>query len=330
MNALRLLAFAFLCLLVSPLIILATTLYSLRIFFVGRPRGISGTAYEPLWSRLFLDELGLREDRASAKLAPHLPATSPFIIWCVSGLVCWAARVTGYRGALLTYPPEQPSPAVAFVNQRFEFFDRTLLEAVQPKRGPAARQVIILGAGWDSRGYGDLKDKDVRFFEVDMPPTQAAKKAALKKGGIDAGHVTFVETDFQQRSWFDALKDHGFDLALPTFILWEGVTMYLDEDAVRSTLEHVEKLAPGSRIAFDYLSRELVSGERPFAVVGKLIQAAIKLYYGETFHFGISTQPPARDQVSAFFEGTGLALAEHEPFGKKVHFGGLVLAVRRG
>jgi len=58
MNALRLLGFAVLCLLVSPLIILATTLYSLRIFFVVRPRGISGTAYEPLWSRLFLDELG--------------------------------------------------------------------------------------------------------------------------------------------------------------------------------------------------------------------------------------------------------------------------------
>ncbi len=97
MTALRLLTFAFLCLLVSPLIILAATLYSLQIFFVGRPRGISGTAYEPLWSRLFLDELGLREDRASAKLAPHLPALSPFIIKCVSGLTCWAALEVGRR-----------------------------------------------------------------------------------------------------------------------------------------------------------------------------------------------------------------------------------------
>ena len=50
---------------------------------------------------------------------------------------------------------------------------------------------------------------------------------------------------------------------------------------------------------------------------------------GESFHFGISTQPPARGHVSAFSEGTGLALAEYEPFGKQVPFGGLVLAVRR-
>ena len=247
MSGVRFLAFAFLCLLVSPVLILGITLYSLRIFFVGRPLGISGTAYEPLWCRLFLDELGLREDRAAAKLAPHLPALSPFVVKCVSGLMCWAARVSGYRGAFFTYPPEHPTSLMTMVNHRCEFFDRTLCEAVEPPSGPGVQQVVILGAGWDSRAYGVLKDKDVRFFEVDMPPTQGAKKAALKKGGVDADHVTFVETDFNQRSWFDALKAHGFDPAIPTFILWEGVTMYLDEDAVRSTLGHVAQLAPGSR-----------------------------------------------------------------------------------
>ena len=323
MSALRLLAFALLCLLVSPLLIVGVTLFSLRIFFVGRPRGISGTAYEPFWSRLFLEELGLRGDSASAKLAPHLPALSPFIIWCVSGLTCWAARVSGYRGAFFTYPPEHPTPLLALVNQRCEFFDRTLREAVQPQSGPGIQQVVILGAGWDCRAYGDLKDKDVRFFEVDMPPTQGAKKAALKTAGIDAHHVTFVETDFNQRSWFEALQDHGFEPALPTFILWEGVTMYLDEDAVRSTLGQVAKLAPGSRIAFDYLSRELV-----FGILGRLfVSTTLKLYYGEYFRFGISVRPPVRDCVSAFVEQTGLALAEHQVFGKKLLLGGLALAV---
>jgi O-methyltransferase involved in polyketide biosynthesis len=328
-SAIRLLGFACLCLLVSPLVILGTSLYSLHIFTVGRPRGISGTAYEPLWSRLFLDELGLREDRAAARLAPHLPATSPFIIWCVSGLICWAARISGYRGAFFTYPPEHPIRALALVNHRCEFFDRTLREAVEPQSGgPGAQQVVILGAGWDSRAYGGLKGKDVRFFEVDMPPTQGVKKAALRKGGIDTDHVTFVETDFDQRSWFNALQDHGFDPALPTFVLWEGVTMYLDEDAVRSTLGHVEELAPGSSIAFDYLSRELVFGKRPFTVIGKLFSGSIKLYYGEAFRFGISTRPPARNHVAALFKEAELALTEHEPFGGKLSWGGLVLVVR--
>lgn len=324
MSVLRLVAFALLCLLASPLLILGITLFSLRIFFVGRPRGISGTAYEPFWSRLILDELGLREDRAAARLAPQLPALSPLIIWCVSGLMSWAARVSGYRGALFTYPPEHPTPALAMMNHRCEFFDRTLREAVHARSGPRIEQVVILGAGWDSRAYGILKHENVRVFEVDMPATQRAKKDALEAGGIDTSHVTFVETDFNQRSWLGAVEDAGFDAALPTFILWEGVTMYLDEDAVRTTLGHVQKLAPGSRIAFDYLSRELV-----FSRVGRLLRGMIKLYYREDIHFGISTRPPSRDQVAALLEGRALALAEHEQGGRWVVWGGLALAGRQ-
>jgi len=101
--------------------------------------------------------------------------------------------------------------------------------------------------------------------------------------------------------------------------------MYLDEDAVRRTLGHVEKLAPGSRIAFDYLSTEFL-----FGLVGRLLLLELKLFYGESMHFGISVQPPARDRVSEFLEGSGLALAEHEPFGKTLLLGGLALAVKRG
>ena len=245
MSVLRLVAFILLCLLVSPLFSVGGTVYSLRILFVGRPRGISGTAYEPFWLRLFLDELALREDRAAARLAPHLPALSPFTIWCISGLLGWAARVSGYRGALFRYPPEHPTSLLGMGSHPCEFFDRTLREAVDPANGPRARQVVILGAGWDTRAYGSVKYEDVRFFEVDMPPTQAAKLAALQEADVDADHVTFVETDLNQRSWFDALQEHGFDPALPTFILWEGVTMYLYEHTVRRTLGHSGKARAG-------------------------------------------------------------------------------------
>ncbi len=99
--------------------------------------------------------------------------------------------------------------------------------------------------------------------------------------------------------------------------------MYLDEETVRRTLGHVAQLAPGSRIAFDYFSRQLV-----FGLVGRVVLfLGIKLLYGESVQFGISTRPPPRDRVAAFLEGTGLALAEHELFGKRVLLGGLVLAV---
>jgi len=195
--------------------------------------------------------------------------------------------------------------------------------------GLGVRQVVVLGAGWDTRAYGWLAEANIRTFEADTPPTQRVKTTALERAGIDATHVRFVETDFGQRSWLDALQEHGFDPALPSYILWEGVTMYLEEDAVRSTLASLENLAPGSRIAFDYLSRELVDGAPPFGPIGKLMASSVKLYYGELFRFGISTWPTASDRLAAFFGGAQLVIAEHDRFGTKpAPWGGVVL-VRR-
>ena len=171
----------------------------------------------------------------------------------------------------------------------------------------------------------------MRLFEVDTPATQGAKKQALERAGIDAAHVTFVETNFGQTSWLDALMSRGFDPALPTFVLWEGVTMYLDEETVQTTLRRVAALPTGSRIAFDTFSRELVRAESPFRLLGRLVKFAMR-FYGESWVFGISTRAAGREQVNAFLTSYGLELAVFEPMGKVlgVPIGGFTLAARSG
>lgn len=167
------------------------------------------------------------------------------------------------------------------------------------------------------------------MFEVDTPATQRAKTQALNRAGIDARHVTFVETDFGQTSWFDALLVRGFDPALPTFILWEGVTYYLEEKTVQTTLRTVSGLAVGSRIAFDTFSLEYFSG-----FLGQYVNLMIKGFYGESLQFFMSTAAPARKQASDFLASQGLALAAYEPVGeergKTVPAGGFTLAERSG
>ena len=172
------------------------------------------------------------------------------------------------------------------------------------------------GAGWDTRPYGPLPEgadvggSGVKIFEVDEPPTQEAKVRALKAAGVEYSHVTLAPTDFNQQTWLESLTEHGFDPDLPTFILWEGVTMYLDDAAVDKTLAEVAGFAPGSRITFDFFSRELVFGRKPYAVIGNYMKYALKSFYGESMHFGISTAAPARQQALDFFEGRGLEVRE--------------------
>src|SRR5580692_11450133 len=44
-------------------------------------------------------------------------------------------------------------------------------------------QVLILGAGFDSRAYRLPRLREARVFEVDHPDTQAAKRRALRRRG---------------------------------------------------------------------------------------------------------------------------------------------------
>jgi methyltransferase (TIGR00027 family) len=327
MNALRLLMFSLLLIAFLPLVLLGTLGFMIRL--KTRNRGISGTAYEPLFGRLLFHYAGTRDDAAAVQLAPHLPAVSPTVARLLVGTMGLAARLSGYQGSLVSYPGARPSSMISMMSHRTAFFDEVLASAVDPTGPHPAQQVVFLGAGWDTRAFGALRDHPARVFEVDTPATQRAKTEALDRAGIDASHVTFVETDFGQTSWFDALLRRGFDPDLPTFILWEGVTYYLDEETVQTTLRTVSGLAVGSRIAFDTWSLEYFSG-----FLGQYIRLIVKGFYGESWQFFMSTRAPARKQASDFIASQGLALAAYEPMGeergKTVPIGGFTLAERSG
>ena len=292
-------------------------------------RGISGTAYEPLFNRILFHDVGTRDDRAAVKLAPHLPALSPSVAWLMIGSMVLAARLSGYQGSFFSYPGPRPSSSLLVMVHRTAFFDEALANAVDPTGPHPAQQVVFLGAGWDTRAYGALRDCPVRVFEVDTPATQRAKTRALECAGVDARHVTFVETDFGQTSWLDALIVRGFDPALPTFVLWEGVTYYLDEKTVQSTLRKVSSLAVGSQIAFDTFSLEFFQG-----FLGQYAKFMIKAFYGESLQFFLSTAAPAQKQASNFVTAQGLTLAAYEfvgeERGKTVPICGFALAERSG
>lgn len=138
---------------------------------------------------------------------------------------------------------------------RTRFIDEKLEQAV---RG-GARQVVILGAGFDTRAYR-LTDllRDARVFEVDRPLTQEYKRRRVQElipGVIGAlpSNLTYTPFDFRLEKPGDALLRSGYDATLKTFFVWEGVTMYLPEDVIRDTLSWIAGHAPGSAVVFDYV-----------------------------------------------------------------------------
>ena len=337
----RVLFFALLEIVLFPLQLIGSLVYTFRVRFVNMPRGISGTAYEPYMTRLLLHHTASRSDAAAERIAPHLPALSPLVLRLMVDTLVLAARWSGFRGSFLAYPGPRPSTLATFISHRTHFFDNAVAAAAGAER--PIRQFVVLGAGWDTRFYGPLPEgadlrlsvgrdsgKASRCFEVDEPPTQEAKVEALRAAGVDRGHVVFAPTDFNQQSWLESLTKHGFDPDSPAFILWEGVTMYLDDPAIDKTLSEVAGLAPGSRIAFDFLSRELVLCRKPFVVMGNYAKHAMKAFYGERWLFGISTAAPARERAREFIEARGLEFRSYEAFAGEAErgtpLGGLIVA----
>ncbi|MCW2494766.1 MAG: hypothetical protein JWQ77_690 [Jatrophihabitans sp.] len=155
-----------------------------------------------------------------------------------------------------------------------------------------AEQVVILGAGYDSRAYrfaDQLAGRPV--FEVDLAPLSRRKAAvvAAYPGLFGRSSVRRVEIDFRTQSLAERLGEAGFLGGRRTFVAWEGVAPYLDARAVEGTLAALGELCgPGSVLAMDLWDG--ADGPGALAAMRRLGARTIALV-GEPVTFGI--QPAA-------------------------------------
>jgi methyltransferase (TIGR00027 family) len=139
---------------------------------------------------------------------------------------------------------------------RKRYIDDKLAEAL-----PNIDSVVVLGAGMDTRAYRLARRSDIPVFEVDLPVNIARKKAAVRRAiGVVPASVHLVPLDFERDDLFGELTRHGYRTDARTFFIWEGVTQYLNEDAVRATLGALHASPAGSRLAFTYVRRDFIDG----------------------------------------------------------------------
>jgi methyltransferase (TIGR00027 family) len=139
------------------------------------------------------------------------------------------------------------------VRLRTRYFDDRLDE--QLARG--CRQVVILGAGLDTRGVRKRRD-GVAYFEIDDPGTLNFKRARLAEHGIDAP-ITFIPGNYVVSGVLPLLEAGGFKRDVPSFFIWEGNTMYLTRDAAIRVLKDLKANLSAFGISFDYMDQAVVS-----------------------------------------------------------------------
>ncbi|MDD3135510.1 MAG: class I SAM-dependent methyltransferase [Methanoregula sp.] len=180
---------------------------------------------------------------------------------------------------------------------RVRYFDDIVKKAVDS----GCEQLVILGAGYDTRAYriAGIKEK-VRVFEVDHPDTQSRKITRITEiFGTLPDHVVYVPIDFEKQNLAQQLKTSGYSPSKKTLFVMEGLVCYIDENAVKATLSFiVNNSGTGSVVLFDYFPESVVNGTCIQEVGKNMRTRAIE--YGEPFRFGIR-----EGTVTAFLEDKG-------------------------
>lgn len=133
---------------------------------------------------------------------------------------------------------------------RTRFFDDFFLAAA----AAGIRQAVILASGLDTRAYRLAWPAGTVVFEVDQPAVLEFKTRTLAGLGTEpAAELHSVPIDLRD-DWPKALRDNGFDPALPTAWIAEGLLIYLPPEAQDRLFDNITALsAPGSRLATEHM-----------------------------------------------------------------------------
>jgi len=225
------------------------------------------------------------------------PLARSFITWPLS-LVARLGVMPGLR-EMVPWLIDSRWPGV-----RSSVVARTRLidDALATSLGGQIDQLVILGAGFDSRAYRLPCLHGATVFEVDHPDTQTAKRKVLECIlSVPPKHVRFVAIDFDRQNLESVMAAAGYRESARTFILWEGVTNYLTEAAVDTTLRWCSRAAAGSLLLFTYVHRDVLT--RPSEYIGTKNLFASLARAGERLTFGIEPS-----QLPEFLATRGLSL----------------------
>src|SRR5581483_4625164 len=232
--------------------------------------------------RLFIDPFASSFLQGKLKLAVHL---YPFSL--------------GRRYVQHTMRKKIPGAMSSGV-ARTRYIDDLLQQTIQQ----GVQQVVILGAGFDTRALRCNFLSATPVIEIDHPNTARRKMQILQKKLCRLpGHVQYWQIDFNKESLHELAARKQLNFSIPTTIIWEGVTNYLNEEAINSTFSFAQQFTAGSFIIFTYVHQQVLQAPQTFFGAEQLLKDLEAIEERWTFGF----EPSA---LSAYLQQYNFVLIE--------------------
>lgn len=266
--------------------------------------------------------LGVAAGRAAETESEHPLISDPyarlFLDAAGGGMPDLYGREEDLPAELIEVDPrmyERMAAMRGYLASRTLFFDEFFVAAARE----GVTQAVILAAGLDARAWRLDWPADSVVYELDQPKVLAFKDATLDVHGITP-RATYVGVPVDLRhDWPTALREAGFDPALPTAWSAEGLLPYLTAEAQDLLFERIASLsAPGSRIAVEEFTTDFFSAEssaRREDQMQRYREAAEKLGRHDTAISGNLLYAGERAEVVAWlttrgWEATGTSAAD--------------------
>jgi methyltransferase (TIGR00027 family) len=183
----------------------------------------------------------------------------------------WAAKLAGEKGWLwrerTTGGKDENEVGLVI---RTRYFDDFLLQVTQEHQ---VRQVVILGAGMDTRAFRHHWPGHVHLFELDQPQLFDLKEPLLTACGAGPTCQRHIVPIDLRDEWFTPLLRAGFDRGKPSAWLMEGLLFYLPQESVIQLFEVVTTAsAVGSWLGCEVKNTEMLTGASTRAWIETLEQ----------------------------------------------------------
>lgn len=138
---------------------------------------VSATLFASLSTRYMQHRLGTRADEPASRLMRAMPNVFRAGFALESAPTMAAHFLTGYVPRIYRYPYEGDPPMHHQQSARTTFYGAALARYL-----PGINQLVILGAGMDTRVHRLSPEDQVRCFEIDQPLTQTFKLKGVNPG----------------------------------------------------------------------------------------------------------------------------------------------------
>lgn len=151
--------------------------------------------------------------------------------------------------------------SISSVVARTRLIDDFAIKAIKEHK---VYQVVILGAGYDTRAYR-LANEQVQFVEVDRPVTQMYKRHLLVKHNIKPiPPVDYVPMDFKTQDPEVNIPRLLRQRHYKTLIIWEGAVNNLTANIGKTMFRYFQQFPSGTRFIFNYVDKKVLDNPRNF------------------------------------------------------------------